>query len=190
MRKKFRIFSTVATMALVVLIMCVGLWAAKDVTITSGSNDGSLTVEATNDIFATVTVDFKGAFGEEPDNNIQVLEFDANTGTPNETTTSNVTLPDYVFIPESKTKTFDVTVKNDFEDKLTSISAVLTVMTNEGENADMFEITIDEGEASAPATETIAAGASKTFVVTIEYLGNFSAGSTANYSFNLSLTRA
>lgn len=51
MRRKVRIFSTIVSLALVLAVMCVGIWAASSVTLSS--TDGVLTFNPT-DVNATV----------------------------------------------------------------------------------------------------------------------------------------
>ena len=50
MRRKVRIFSTIVSLALVLAVMCVGIWAASSVTL---SSTGTLTFNPT-DVNATV----------------------------------------------------------------------------------------------------------------------------------------
>ena len=57
MRRKVRIFSTIVSLALVLAVMCVGIWAASSVTL---SSTGTLTFNPT-DVNATVAFTFAEA---------------------------------------------------------------------------------------------------------------------------------
>ena len=66
MRRKVRIFSTIVSLALVLAVMCVGIWAASSVTL---SSTGTLTFNPT-DVNATVAFADAGGtkqvnFGQE-----------------------------------------------------------------------------------------------------------------------------
>ena len=176
MRKKFRIFSTLTAMVLVVIVMCVGIWAASQATITG--SDGSLTVNHSSNVFATVTVNFGDAFGADNPQNVQTFEFDATT---TDSDSKTISLPHYVFESGKSSVSFVVTVKNDSTNGSSNLAANLSVNLG-GTNHTLFEVSITESNSLE-----LQSGKSGTFTVTINYVGNYSNNDAATYDFNLTL---
>ena len=182
MRRKFRLFSTLTAMALVLVVLCVGIWAATSASITSSG--GSLTVETTDDVLATVVFNFDNQHSSSN----KTITFDtSNTNPASET----IALPNYEFTATTKSYSFSIEVTNDFTDGSSVLYGDLTVSVTKSD----FEVTIEkdlEPYTSATSFE-VPAGTSEergktTFEVTVTYNGNFgeSLSDTLKLSLNLS----
>lgn len=171
MKKRIRIISTVLSLVLVVATLCVGIWAATQVSVT-GSGNLSFTG---SDVYATVTLESSSG-----------VTFDASatktiTFKPGTQTQDNIAVAGLEFTSSDMTaKTFTVKVKNDFQSD--SIDVVLTATVEESKP---FTASVSES-----GTATVAAAGEKTFTVTITYTGEASGSDdTAMFNFNLSLTK-
>ncbi len=171
MKKRIRIISTVLSLVLVVATLCVGIWAATQVSVT-GSGNLSFTG---SDVYATVTLESSSG-----------VTFDASatktiTFVPGTQTQDNIAVAGLEFTSSDMTaKTFTVKVKNDFQSD--SIDVVLTATVEESKP---FTASVSES-----GTATVAAAGEKTFTVTITYTGEASGSDdTAMFNFNLSLTK-
>ena len=171
MKKRIRIISTVLSLVLVVATLCVGIWAATQVSVT-GSGNLSFTG---SDVYATVTLESSSG-----------VTFDASatktiTFVPGTQTQDNIAVAGLEFTSSDMTaKTFTVKVKNDFQSD--SIDVVLTATVEESKP---FTASVSESD-----TATVAAAGEKTFTVTITYTGQASGSDdTATFNFNLSLTK-
>ena len=171
MKKRIRIISTVLSLVLVVATLCVGIWAATQVSVT-GSGNLSFTG---SDVYATVTLESSSG-----------VTFDASatktiTFVPGTQTQDNIAVAGLEFTSSDPTaKTFTVKVKNDFQSD--SIDVVLTATVEESKP---FTASVSES-----GTATVAAAGEKTFTVTITYTGEASGSDdTAMFNFNLSLTK-
>lgn len=171
MKKRIRIISTVLSLVLVVATLCVGIWAATQVSVT-GSGNLSFTG---SDVYATVTLESSSG-----------VTFDASatktiTFKPGTQTQNNIAVAGLEFTSSDMTaKTFTVKVKNDFQSD--SIDVVLTATVEESKP---FTASVSES-----GTATVAAAGEKTFTVTITYTGEASGSDdTAMFNFNLSLTK-
>lgn len=171
MKKRIRIISTVLSLVLVVATLCVGIWAATQVSVT-GSGNLSFTG---SDVYATVTLESSSG-----------VTFDASatktiTFVPGTQTQDNIAVAGLEFTSSDMTaKTFTVKVKNDFQSD--SIDVVLTATVEESKP---FTASVSES-----GTATVAAAGEKTFTVTITYTGQASGSDdTATFSFNLSLAK-
>lgn len=171
MKKRIRIISTVLSLVLVVATLCVGIWAATQVSVT-GSGNLSFTG---SDVYATVTLESSSG-----------VTFDASatktiTFVPGTQTQKNIAVAGLEFTSSDPTaKTFTVKVKNDFQSD--SIDVVLTATVEESKP---FTASVSES-----GTATVAAAGEKTFTVTITYTGEASGSDdTAMFNFNLSLTK-
>lgn len=105
MRRKVRIFSTIVSLALVLAVMCVGIWAASSVTL---SSTGTLTFNPT-DVNATVA--FADASGTKQ------VSFGQSSYSFDETTTAESHSVTFTFAEANKTTdtwVFTVTVTNTF----------------------------------------------------------------------------
>lgn len=120
MKKRIRIISTVLSLVLVVATLCVGIWAATQVSVT-GSGNLSFTG---SDVYATVTLESSSG-----------VTFDASatktiTFVPGTQTQDNIAVAGLEFTSSDMTaKTFTVKVKNDFQSD--SIDVVLTATVQE-----------------------------------------------------------
>lgn len=171
MKKRIRIISTVLSLVLVVATLCVGIWAATQVSVT-GSGNLSFTG---SDVYATVTLESSSGvtFGASATKTI--------TFEPGTQTQDNIAVAGLEFTSSDMTaKTFTVKVKNDFQSD--SIDVVLTATVEESKP---FTASVSES-----GTATVAAAGEKTFTVTITYTGQASGSDdTATFSFNLSLAK-
>lgn len=184
MRRKFRLFSTLTAMALVLVVLCVGIWAATAAKITG--NDGKLSVTATTDILATVKFDFG-------DSGSQTIKFDTNDEDDESQAyaTKTVNLPSYTYAEtdEDKSKSFTVIITNDYTDNSTTLTGDLSVTLADKENFSC-EIT---GDGYNDGALTIGASndtnqTSITLTVTITYNGNYGAAITnSNFSLEMNL---
>lgn len=171
MKKRIRIISTVLSLVLVVATLCVGIWAATQVSVT-GSGNLSFTG---SDVYATVTLESSSG-----------VTFDASatktiTFVPGTQTQDNIAVVGLEFTSSDMTaKTFTVKVKNDFQSD--SIDVVLTATVQESKP---FTASVSES-----GTATVAAAGEKTFTVTITYTGQASGSDdTATFNFELELTK-
>lgn len=171
MKKRIRIISTVLSLVLVVATLCVGIWAATQVSVT-GSGNLSFTG---SDVYATVTLESSSG-----------VTFDASatktiTFVPGTQTQDNIAVAGLEFTSSDMTaKTFTVKVKNDFQSD--SIDVVLTATVQESKP---FTASVSES-----GTATVAAAGEKTFTVTITYTGQASGSDdTATFNFELELTK-
>lgn len=187
MRRKFRLFSTLTAMALVLVVLCVGIWAATAAKITG--NDGKLSVTATNDILATVTFNFGSG-------NRQTITFDTNDEDDESQAyaTKTVNLPSYTYAEtdDGKSKSFNITITNDYTDNLTTLTGDLSVTLTDEENFSC-EITGDgytNGALNIGASNDTSK-TSITLTVTITYKGNYGATITnSNFSLEMNLNVA
>ena len=171
MKKRIRIISTVLSLVLVVATLCVGIWAATQVSVT-GSGNLSFTG---SDVYATVTLESSSGvtFGASATKTI--------TFEPGTQTQDNIAVAGLEFTSSDTTaKTFTVKVKNDFQSD--SIDVVLTATVEESKP---FTASVSES-----GTATVAAGGGKTFTVTSTYTGQASGwDDTATFSFTLCLAK-
>ncbi len=178
MKRNIRIASTITTMLLVVAIMCVGIFAATQISVTG---NGTLTFSA-QDVYATVTVDNQEA-GEGVTEGVRTWTFDKDTA-PGESATESLTFSPISVDPTTRTATVKVTVKNDFSaDSGIGISAALSVTSNDTEL-----VTVSGAE-----TATVAQGATKEFTVTFTLTDKAveaGLGEGVTFAFSLTLTRA
>lgn len=173
MKKRIRIISTVLSLVLVVATLCVGIWAATQVSVT-GSGNLSFTG---SDVYATVTLESSESSSVTFDSSAtKTITFKPGTQTQN-----NIAVAGLEFTSSDPTaKTFTVKVKNDFQSD--SIDVVLTATVEESKP---FTASVSES-----GTATVAAAGEKTFTVTTTYTGQASGSDdTATFNFNLSLTK-
>lgn len=171
MKKRIRIISTVLSLVLVVATLCVGIWAATQVSVTGSGNLSFMG----SDVYATVTLESSSG-----------VTFDASatktiTFVPGTQTQDNIAVAGLEFTSSDMTaKTFTVKVKNDFQSD--SIDVVLTATVQESKP---FTASVSES-----GTATVAAAGEKTFTVTITYTGQASGSDdTATFNFELELTK-
>lgn len=183
MRRKFRLFSTLTAMALVLVVLCVGIWAATSAKITSSG--GSLTVNVSDQLLATVEFNF-GTDGIV-DEREPKFEYTAESGLESET----VTLPNYTFTADDKDVSFEVKVTNDYLDGSTLTGEITS---NVGEGAP-FEVSITSEESLSNNSFTVPAytesnKGSITFTVTVKYTGKFAEAVNETLNFTLTLSKA
>ena len=178
MKRKIRILSTVATMALVATVMCVGIYAATRVDITGS---GSITFTA-NDVYADVTIAQSGA------GTVYTNSFGKDQA-PGAEMSDTVTFQTFAIDPTTRQATVTITVKNNFEAD-TAIAATVTAEAKKDGSA-YDGVTIDvSGEAGV--TEIAAAG-TETITVTIGLTDDTIKNGVeegVTFEFSLSLERA
>lgn len=174
MKKRIRIISTVLSLVLVVATLCVGIWAATQVSVT-GSGNLSFTG---SDVYATVTLESSESSSVTFDSSAtKTITFKPGTQTQNNIAVAGL---EFTSSDMMTAKTFTVKVKNDFQSD--SINVVLTATVEESKP---FTASVSES-----GTATVAAAGEKTFTVTITYTGEASGSDdTAMFNFNLSLTK-
>ena len=179
MRRKVRIFSTIVSLALVLAVMCVGIWAASNVTL---SSTGTLVFNPT-DVNATVA--FANAGGTK------TVSFGQASYSFDETTENESHSVAFTFAEANKTTDtwiFTVTVTNDFAaDSNITIDSKLTATVSAESN---FEVEIKVGEGTAQATEVVAQGTPVVYTITVSVKDIAPAKAfTDNLTFSLNLTQ-
>lgn len=176
MKRRIRIITTAVSICLVFAVMCIGIYAAKQVTI--NGEGGTLSFNADN-VLATVTLK-QGDFSDE-EQKVEIGEEHAGTG--------SFTFKDVTFATTQEEKTFQVVVKNDFaEGSNIKISSKLTASVSDGN----FEVTINNGTddiASATAQE-VSVGTDLTYTVTVKFVGAADKIASGTLTFSLELTKA
>lgn len=188
MRKKVRIFSTLVSLALVLAVMCVGIWAASKAEIGSTA---TLSFNPT-DVNATVafadgnsdkTVSF---FSDaQKQNALTTLSYDENN-------TDDVNDTFYMeFAPlnrTSQTWVFTVTVTNDFATG-SSITIDSKLSATVSENSS-FSVDIKVGDQTAEATEVVSVGTPLVYTITISVKDDAPISSFSDtLTFSLELTQ-
>lgn len=183
MRRKVRIFSTIVSLALVLAVMCVGIWAASSVTLSS--TDGVLTFNPT-DVNATVA--FADADGTK------TVSFGQESYSFNETTENEDHSVTFTFAEANRktdTWVFTVTVTNTFAaDSNITIDSKLTATVSAESN---FEVEIKVGEEAAQATEVVTQGTPVVYTITVSVKDSAPAKAftdSLNFSLNLTQTQA
>lgn len=147
MRRKVRIFSTIVSLALVLAVMCVGIWAASKRHVKS---TGTLTFNPT-DVNATVA--FADAGGTKQ------VNFGQESYSFDETTTAESHSVTFTFAEANKTTdtwVFTVTVTNTFAaGSDITIDSKLTATVSAESN---FEVKIKVGEKDSPSNRGRHAG--------------------------------
>ena len=146
MRRKVRIASTVVSMLLVAAIMCVGVFAATQVTM---NGEGKITFTA-EDVFATVTIDNQ-ADGEGVSDGVRTWTFDA-TNNPGTSLTESLNFKSMAIDPATYSTTLTITVKNNLEAGGEAIAANLAVTSNNTELVTVESTPSYTIEAGAEAT--------------------------------------
>ena len=191
MRRKVRIFSTIVSLALVLAVMCVGIWAASSVTL---SSTGTLTFNPT-DVNATVAFADAGGtkqvnFGQES------YSFDETTTAESHSVTftfaeANKTTDTRVFTVTGMSTASTVTVTNTFAaGSDITIDSKLTATVSAESN---FEVEIKVGEEAAQATEVVTQGTPVVYTITVSVKDSAPAKAftdSLNFSLNLTQTQA
>lgn len=175
MKRKIRILSTVATMALVATVMCVGIYAATRVDITGS---GSITFTAT-DVYADVTIVQSGA------GTVYTNSFGKDQA-PGAELSDTVKFATFAIDPATRQATVTITVKNNFETD-TAIKATVTA------EAKKDGVTYDGVTIDVSGETTIAAAGTETITVTIGLTDDAVKNGVdegVTFEFTLSLERA
>ena len=169
MRRKVRIFSTIVSLALVLAVMCVGIWAASSVTLES-------TIQLTfNPTDVNATVAFADAGGTKQ------VNFGQESYSFDETTTAESHSVTFTFAEANNTFAAgsDITI----DSKLT---ATVSAESN-------FEVEIKVGEEAAQATEVVTQGTPVVYTITVSVKDSAPAKAftdSLNFSLNLTQTQA
>ena len=152
MKRKIRILSTVATMALVATVMCVGIYAATRVDITG---TGSITFTAT-DVYADVTIAQSGV------GTVYTNSFGKDQA-PGEAMTDTVDVRAFAIDPATRQATVTITVKNNFE----AVTAIKATVTAEAKKAGATYDGVTIAVSGEDGVTTVAAAGTETITVTI-----------------------
>ena len=174
MRKKFRIFSTLTAMVLVVIVMCVGIWAATQAEVTG---TGTLSF-AFNEIKATVQIDSADSIIE----NKTSKTFDFSDPTQ-PTATGEVAFTNLSFSSSKKDYTFTITITNLLGEGNGTLDSTLTI----GEVSSPFKVVVTDSDNYLSTTKVVET--SVTYTVTISYTGDFDAAAEQPFSMSLVLTK-
>lgn len=201
MKRTVRIITTVAAIALTIAIMCVGIFAAKKVTV--ASNSSTITFTASDDVSATVTattaLSSAGTTNElaVPNGGIFTPSFNQGVDYSGE-----VTLPDVTFSSKDETFTLTIAVTNTFETAGANVNAKYSVTCANTNNYLLIETKANDGTADVTPTDsvyTVEQGKTVTFttVIKVNYIegegGNADKilqGFTETFGFSLELTKA
>lgn len=179
MRKKFRIFSTITAMVLVVLVMCVGIWAASQATVTG---TGNLIFTTSGDVSATVILD-KSYENEEFTSDSQLV---INSGAVD---SYNQDFEDFDmnFTSSNRVKEFAIQITNNNDAESMTISITFTEPDSD------YSVTYKSlnsklSTSGNSVTGDLGASEVDTIIVTIELADNAAPNSEEKISFNISLT--
>ena len=184
MKRRIRIITTAVSICLVFAVMCIGIYAATQVSL-KGQN-GTLSFNSEH-VQATVLV--KNTEGK-------LLDVPDETGKPytynqSEAADNTVTITGHNFTTVNETVSFTVAVTNDFAEGASNIKSVFTASVA-GENGFEVDITaVDDAEGSYNAEgNTIAPAKTLTYTVTVTYTGAENVSANDTFSFSLTLTKA
>ena len=180
MARRIRIVATIVAMALVASIMCIGIYAATQVSV-NGSGTISMTAK---DVAATV----KGTqqYNSEAVTDLGTVEFALN-GTEIEGT---LNLKDTItFTSVNDTATIKLTVKNGFADKESNnVKATLTLTIPE--EAD-YTVTVDDTAYTNAVTKTTKGTTDAVFTIKISMKETSQEADFSNtFAFKLDLEKA
>ena len=183
MRKKFRIFSTITAMVLVVLVMCVGIWAATQATVSSTGGDLTFNV-SDSDIYAKVSYDSNASSGEFTEEKSVTIAPSAN-GNP----IYSIELNPYVFTSENHTYIFAIKIEN-----LSSNNTLVPdINFTEKDDNSAFDITYSNEydgsyQNSYTVNDPIAPGDNLTIYVKMELVSTIVSEVSGKISFTISLS--
>lgn len=179
MRKKFRIFSTITAMVLVVLVMCVGIWAASQATVTG---TGNLIFTTHGDVSATVILD-KSYENEEFTSDSKLV---INSGAVD---SYNQDFEDFGmnFTSSNRVKEFAIQITNNNDAESMTISITFTEPDSD------YSVTYKSlnsklSTSGSSLTGNLGASEVDTIIVTIELADNAAPDSNEKIEFNISLT--
>lgn len=180
MARRIRIVATIVAMALVASIMCIGIYAATQVSV-NGSGTISMTAK---DVAATV----KGTqqYNSEAVTDLGTVEFALN-GTETEGT---LNLKDTIsFTSVNDTATIELTVKNGFADKESNnVKATLTLTIPEDAG---YTVKVNDAAYTAAVTETTEGETDVVFTIKISMKETSQEKDFSNnFAFKLDLEKA
>ena len=179
MARRIRIGATIVAMALVASIMCIGIYAATQVSV-NGSGTISMTAK---DVAATVT-------GEKGKNEDGLTQFGTQTFDVSSATESyEWNLDEINFTTVNDTATIKLTVKNGFADKESNnVKATLTLTIPE--EAD-YTVTVDDTAYTNAVTKTTKGTTDAVFTIKISMKETSQEADFSNtFAFKLDLEKA
>lgn len=173
MRRKFRIFSTLTAMVLVLIVMCVGIWAATQITI-QGSGNVSFVAK---DVMAKVSI-----FVDDSDSPFYEKTFNQDSEG-----LDNIGMPNFEFenSEAGKSHTLKVKIENMYESSI-SINAYVGCAVPDPYTDDF---TISILDSTSNNIYTISNGQNKEITVTITYNGDYKSDINCAYNLLIQLTR-
>lgn len=184
MKRRIRIITTAVSICLVFAVMCIGIYAATQVSL-KGQN-GTLSFNSEH-VQATVLV--KNTKGKL----LNVTDETGTTYTYNQSGAADntVTITGHTFTEVNETVSFTVAVTNNFAEGTSTIKSVFTASV-EGENGFDVDITAAGGVEDSYNEEgnTIAPAKTLTYTVTVTYTGAETVSANDTFSFSLTLTKA
>ncbi len=176
MRKKFRIFSTLTAMVLVVIVMCVGIWAASQATITGS---GSLTFTGGSDVKAKITISSDDAIIDGSKSKV----FDFYGSESNSDNEQSFGFGNLSFSADKQSYAFTITIHNTFNDPNTDKLASSLEITG---IASPFNVTVNPEDYT---TDKEVASEDLIYTVTISYDGEYEETASATFSVSLNLSK-
>lgn len=184
MKRRIRIITTAVSICLVFAVMCIGIYAATQVTLTG--QGGTLSFNSEH-VQATVVVkNTKGKLLNVTDETGTTYTYNQNGSAAN-----TVTITGHTFTEVNETVSFTVAVTNGFAEGASNIKSVFTASVK-GTNGFKVDITAaDDAEGSYNAEgNTIAPAKTLTYTVTVTYTGAENVSANDTFSFSLTLTKA
>lgn len=178
MKRKIRILSTVATMALVATVMCVGIYAATRVDITGS---GSITFTAT-DVYADVTI-------VQSDVGTVYTKSFGKDQAPGAVLSETVDFQTFAIDPTTRQATVTIKVKNNFE----ADTAITATVKAEAKKDDAAYDGVTVAVSGDAGVTTVAAAGTETITVTIKLTDDAVKNGVDEgvmFEFTLSLERA
>ncbi len=181
MRKKFRIFATLTSMVLVLIVMSVGIWAASQATVTS--EGGMLTFTAGSEVYATVELD------QDYTDSSFVADDSAEFGATDLAKDSDtLTLANYNFNKKDE-YIFVLKITNNNPDSV-ALNVVLTL--NEEDSSDKFNVAVSTDNSSyddysGEKNYSIDQGANQMIYVKLS-MSDKTASASGNIRFSINLT--
>ena len=202
MNKKLRLFTSIASLTLVIAVMSVAIWAAANATVTIG---GTINYTATGNIRATVALQENGAnststptitggaAGNQPTATAGQLVFDGDeeaglTGAFQLGTAGTITLTATDGQTENVTYSYTVTITNDYATADTATNKSLSVTFTLPTSTDYTTVTATGWDGDG-ATRTITLEPTESASVTVLFSVNPNI-SVTNYSIASSLALA
>lgn len=171
MRRKFRIFSTLTAMVLVLIVMCVGIWAATQITI-QGSGNVSFVAK---DVMAKVSITV-----DDADSPVYEKTFNQDSEG-----LDNIKMPDLGFenSEAGKSHTLKIKIENMYESSI-NINAYVGCSVSEPNTADFTISGIKNDN-----IYTISNGTPEEITITITYNGDYKSDINCFYNLLIQLSR-